>query len=839
MPSALIVSLRKFAGWVGVSSLILAANAAYAQAPAAEDSTIKMENFQVSAAPAHGYSASETLTGSRVNTKIIDLPYSTVNLTDQFFKDFGTNILDENLTQIGGLTALSIGGNFILRGFNSTSQLRDGFYRLGRYGASNIERVEVIRGPNAAVYGRTAPGGMVNFISLQPKKQNSQEIFILNGTYDQRQEQLKATGSIDASHKTYYVVSLDQTERRFEGQFDHIRNNEGYLAVKHDFSNDSHLLLSAEYFLQIQHAPQASAPAIFVTVPAVPIPGTNVSTATTHAIGYDTALAGVNAYGPHSELNRGNISYTGEYDKAFNDVWSLRAAVNNYRSRRYDFNDGNSPWGSGITLNAAGVPNPVTRLNPVKGLIQEDGGGFQADLLAHYFALNHSVENNSLLTVDLNDYYRYDPTWLVPHDAAFNAWNGASGQSTVRLVPVTNKLGQTNYVPNGPIPYFNEGFVWGGESLTTLTRRRTTSVGGNLKQQMYFFHGRLIAFAGVRYDAVRFSQRDATVNFPDVGFAGKGVIGPGTINANGVSPGVVNGTGQVRRYFHETKPNFGFNAQIVKNLHVYGSYSQSYFVDQTSRPAVIAGYSQVGNSTTGHFIADPFQPETAKGYDYGIKGSFFNERLNFTLGGFYANRYNVTVTDTVIDPVTNTPQQVSRPDGDQVDKGAEFDLNWLPTDNLSLVVSAAEVNAKYTNFGTNFPEVKGRSVNFVSPENGSISGKYTFSSGVAKGLDLETSVTYVSSTPSELPSAGDSNIVNGVALTHTDQWTLRTPSSTLWTFGLHYVLPWKWHHIQQTIGFTVKNAFNKYYLKYGSAAQLTNVTGDGRQFIVTYDIAHF
>ena len=826
MPSALIVSLRKFAGWAGVSSLILAANAAYAQAPASEDTTIKMENFQVSAAPAHGYSASETMTGSRVNTKIIDLPYSTVNLTDQFFKDFGTNILDENLTQIGGLTALSIGGNFILRGFNSTSQLRDGFYRLGRYGASNIERVEIIRGPNAAVYGRTAPGGMVNFVSLQPKKQNSQEIFILNGTYDQRQEQLKATGSVDASHKTYYVVSLDQTERRFDGQFDHIRNNEGYLAVKHDFSNDSHLLVSAEYFLQVQHAPQASAPAIFATVAAVPVgtPGEPAgNTATTHAIGYDTALAGVNAYGPHSELNRGNISYTGEYDKTFNDVWSMRAAVNNYRSRRYDFNDSNSPWLNAVTLNAAGVPANIVRPNPVKGLIQEDGGGVQADLLAHYFALNHSVENNSLLTVDFNDYYRYDPTWLVAHDAAFAAWT-TGGQASVPLVAVKNKLGQTNYVPSGPIPYYNEGFVWGGESLTTLTRRRTTSVGGNLKQQMYLFHGRLILFAGLRYDAVRFNQRDYTVQFPNVGY-----------------PSNPNGTGQVRRYFHETKPNFGFNAQVVKNLHVYGSYSQSYFVDQTSRPAVIAGWSAVAATKTvpAHFISDPFQPETAKGYDYGIKGSFFNERLNFTLGGFYANRYNVTVTDVVFDPISGTTSTESRPDGDQVDKGAEFDLNWLPTDNLSLTVSAAEVNAKYTNFGSNFPEVVGRSVNFVSPENGSVSGKYTFSSGPAKGLDVETSVTYVSSTPSELPNAGDSNIVNGVALTHTDQWTLRTPSSTIWTFGVHYVLPWQWKHIQQTVGFTVKNAFNKYYLKYGSAAQLTNVTGDGRQFIVTYDIAHF
>jgi hypothetical protein len=81
---------------------------------------------------------------------------------------------------------------------------------------------------------------------------------------------------------------------------------------------------------------------------------------------------------------------------------------------------------------------------------------------------------------------------------------------------------------------------------------------------------------------------------------------------------------------------------------------------------------------------------------------------------------------------------------------------------------------------------------------------------------------------------------NGVGpVTHTDQWTLRSPSSTLWDFGLHYVLPWQWHHIQQTVGLVVHNAFDKYGTKYGSLSQFTNTLADSRTFIVTYEIAHF
>jgi len=845
MPSVLNVSLRKFAGWVGVSTLMLAAHAVYAQTPppAAGDDTIVISKFQVSAAPAHGYSASETMGATRVNTKIIDLPFSTVNLTDQFFKDFGLNLLDENTTQVGGLTGLSIGGNFLLRGFNSTSQLRDGFYRLGRYGASNVERMEIIRGPNAAIYGRSSPGGIVNLISVQPKKKDSQTLFILNGGYDNRQEKAQLTGSLDSSHKTYYVVSVDQTERRFDGGFDHIRNNEAFVSVKHDFSDNSHLQASAEYFLQIQHAPQAAAPAIFATRTA-----TADNAAPIHAVGYyDIALAGYNPYGPHSELNRGNISYSLNYDKSFNDVWSVRAAANNYRSRRWDFNQNTTAWAP-VILKADGTPNndvrttlaaPTTAAlakagSPQKGVIQEDGGGLQVDLLAHYFLLNHAVDNNSLLTVDFNDYYRYDPTLQTTNDSALKAWTAAGGGATVPLVRVVNKIGQVNYIPAGPLTYFPENFVYGAETLVNKTRRRTTSLGGNFRQQMTFFHGRLITFAGVRYDAVRFNQRDYTVFFPDIGYAGKGQLGTTEPNTSGTTAGV-NGTGQVRRYFHQTKPNAGFNLTVVKNVHLYASYSESYFVDQTSRPAAIAGWAASGT----HFLPAAFKPQTAKGYDYGVKVSLFDERLNATLGGYYATQKNVVVQDNVVDPSSGLVTQVSRSDGDQVDKGAEFDLNWLPNDNLSFSVSAAVVNAKYSNFGAAFPEAVGRSVQFVSPENGSASAKYTFSTGPAKGLDFEASVRYVSSTPAENPTAGDTVNAAGVVTAHTDQWTLRTPSSTVWSFGVHYQLPWTPHHIHQTIGFELQNAFNRYYLKYGSTATLDNNQADSRWFAVTYQIAHF
>ena len=225
----------------------------YAQAAApSSDQVVKLADFTVSEKSSNSYIASETMTGSRVNTKIIDLPYSIVNLTSEFFDDFNIQILDENMTYIGGLTGVGIGGSFNLRGFTASSQLRDGFYRLGRYGLSNVDRLEVIRGPNAAIYGRSSPGGMINMISLQPKKASSENITISKGSYNQSKNQFKMTGSIDKASKNYYVLSLAQTDRHFPAQFGAVHNQEYYAAIAHEFSNSSRIQFSAEFFLQKQ-----------------------------------------------------------------------------------------------------------------------------------------------------------------------------------------------------------------------------------------------------------------------------------------------------------------------------------------------------------------------------------------------------------------------------------------------------------------------------------------------------------------------------------------------------------------------------------------------------------
>jgi outer membrane receptor protein involved in Fe transport len=765
------------------------------------EEVVTLSEFSVTADSERGYVASETLTGSRVRTPIIDLPYTVNVLTSEFFEDFAIFELADNLVHIGSFTSLDIGGGFTLRGFSATSQLRDGFYRLGRYGSSNVDRTEIIKGSNAAIYGRTSPGGMINMISKMPREREYYRLMLNYGDYHTRRGVFEATGPLFKSSlgKTSYILTLSQYERGFDQDYARNRNQEYYAAIKHSFGDGSILTLQGEFFHQMRHAPNSSAPLV------TDLKG-NTNAADDEAIGYAKNLADYNPGGPNSELNRGNTSFTATYEKRLNDVWSVRGSGSYFRARRWDFNAGG--WGS-ITINNPTVASNYTTTRgatPTKGLIMEDGGGIQADLLAHYWLRNHTIENRTLATIDFNDYYRWDPTWNYgpATNADIRAWSTVpAGAPAGTLAPNVLRL-NPDFTPATPIGYFPSFFQWGQETLNRLTRRRTTVLGGLVRHQAAFLQGRLLTYAGARFDAVRFQERDLR-------------------NTTAGDPGKVYLPGEmIYKRINQLKPNLGVNYKLTSNLRAFANYSESYFVNQTDNPDV--------------FAVSTYKPEVANGYDYGFKGSFLQDRLTFTVSGFYAVRENVSVSQLVETPVgSGNFVTTNVRDGNQLVRGYEMDLNWRATDEVSVTGSWGHVYSVYTDFGSANPLAVGRRVNGVSPENGSLSMRYGPRAGALKGFSANLGVTYVASTPTEAPNAGDTYATGpgGVrTLTRTTyQWRLRVPSFMLWNAGVRYTFrpDTRFDH---TLAVNVNNIFDRDYLK------VNRNLGERRAVYLTYTLGY-
>jgi iron complex outermembrane receptor protein len=762
-----------------------------AASAARQEDAIQLSAFSVVADENRGYAPSETLTGSRVATKIIDLPYTVNVMTSEFFEDFGIFELSDNVVQIGGFTGLDVGGSFNLRGFSSSSQLRDGFFRLGRYGSSNVDRMEIIKGSNAAIYGRTSPGGMLNMISKTPKSRESQRLLLNYGDEGTQRVTLEATGAVMQTRlgKTNFVLTGSHYQKEFDMEYARNRNQEYYLALGHTFPDGSNLQVSLEYFLQVRRAPNSSAPLI------TDLKGT-ASTTDDEVVGYAKNLARYNAFGPVSQLDRGNTGINAFYDKKLNSTFSTRFGANRYWARRWDFNQ-NTGWGA-ININPA--PNAVTGVVPAitsaRGAtpnttrIIEDGGGFQGDLLAQYRTNSSKLEHRTLVTLDINDYYRWDPAlnYAGPTNPDLIAWNAVR---TVTLDPRT-------LTPTGPLAYFPK---WFDSSQTVKTRhqkRRTTVLGGLLRHQTSFMDGRLLTFAGVRYDNVRFRDRDF------LGFA--------------TPPGYVTGA-MIDKDVEFWKPNAGFNYKITPSFRVFASYSESYFVSQN-------------DNAQAHF--DPtFKSEVADGWDYGFKGTLFNDRLNYTISGFYATRENVSVTDNIETPpgsgnfVLTTVRE-----GNQLVRGYEIDVTWRVSDAFSAGGSWGHVYSIYTDFGSAFPAAIGRRVNGISPQNGSVYVKYAPTSGPWKNFSANLGVSYVARTPTELPNAGDTYATVGgrrVVTSSTKQWALGVPSFNIWNLGLHYRLP-QMSGMDHRVSVNVNNLFDREYLR------VNRLIGEKRAIYLSYSI---
>jgi outer membrane receptor protein involved in Fe transport len=769
------------------ASAIRAQPAAPAQprAKSGED-IIQLSEFSVSGDSDRGYAPSETMTGTRVATKIVDLPYTVNVLTAEFFEDFGIFELADNIVHIGSFTGLDIGGNFNLRGFSSSFQLRDGFFRLGRYGSSNIDRMEIIKGSNAAIYGRSSPGGMVNMVSKSPKNRENQKVTFNYGDYGTERVTLEATGPLLNSSlgKTSYLVTGSHYQRDFNQDYARNRNTEYYFALKHTFPDGSNLLVAAEYLLQMRHAPLSSAPLV------TDQKGT-ASNLDDEAIGYAWNLAKYNPHGPNSELNRGYSGMTANYDKRINEIWSVRASANYYLVRRWDYNQNNG-WG-GITVNPAVATNPITTArgaNPTKGHLFEDGGGIQGDLLAHYWTNNRKIEHRTLATLDINDYYRWDPTrqFAGATNPDIVAWNTVR---TVRLDPATLE-------PLAPVAYFPKWFEWGQEVATRIRKQRVTVVGGLLRHQAALFDGRLLAYTGARYDTVRFRHREfvpVPVNF---------AVGQ-----------------MIDKKLSALKPNVGVNYKLTNSLRFFANYSESYFVPQSEATATVA--------------EGTYKAEIANGYDYGFKGAFLNDRLNFTVSGFYAIRENVLVTDLEeTPPNSGNFVTVSRRDGNQLVRGFELDVNWRATDAVSVGGSWGHIYSIYTDFGAAFPLAVGRRVQGISPQNGGAYIKYAPTNRALKGFSANLGFTHVASTPTEAPNAGDTYTTTTSGLRvlarTTYQWRLRVPSYTLWNLGVRYRLPTGGQRYDHTLALNVNNLFDLDYVR------ANRLLGEQRSIFFTYTL---
>ena len=147
-------------------------------APATSDASGDAPADVIVSAQKLGYGSDLTSTATRTPTKIIDIPQSITTVTRKQIDDQAMRSIGDAVRQVPGAIIAQGEGHrdqIVLRGQNSTADffvdnLRDDvqYYRP----LYNLERLEVLRGPNAMIFGRGGGGGVINRVTKRPELAN-------------------------------------------------------------------------------------------------------------------------------------------------------------------------------------------------------------------------------------------------------------------------------------------------------------------------------------------------------------------------------------------------------------------------------------------------------------------------------------------------------------------------------------------------------------------------------------------------------------------------------------------------------------------------------------------
>lgn len=224
----------------GAALLLSAAVAAAQQAPqpstaasqppsSNDDTTIELSPFEVSASKNLGYQATDTLAGTRIRTSLKDVAASISVINKEFMDDIGatdsgTLLQYTTNAEVAGTEGTYAGlGNGVsvdesgtlrspqgaqrVRGLASADNARDYFITDIPWDSFDIDRVDILRGPNSILFGLGSPAGIVNGTTHNAEFRNFGSDEFRTGSY----------GSVRNSIDLNQQILPGQLALRFDG----------------------------------------------------------------------------------------------------------------------------------------------------------------------------------------------------------------------------------------------------------------------------------------------------------------------------------------------------------------------------------------------------------------------------------------------------------------------------------------------------------------------------------------------------------------------------------------------------------------------------------------------
>ncbi|SFT89559.1 iron complex outermembrane recepter protein [Algoriphagus locisalis] len=229
-------------------------------------------------------------------------------------------------------------------------------------------------------------------------------------------------------------------------------------------------------------------------------------------------------------------------------------------------------------------------------------------------------------------------------------------------------FGFTSDAPTKQGIYFGDDAALVGSPISNFTTINTNIASGYgfafFGQATYSLTDKLKLTAGLRSD---YEKKELTVSQElDFGQGDPMVTQPDT-------------TGNVD--YNAISPKLALAYQLANTNEIYGSYSRGF------RPG---GLTQIGSDPSNPPLF-AYEPEFSNNFEIGSKNYFFNRRMRVNVAAFITTISDVQVPGLILPDALVVTQNA----GDLTSSGIEWEINAIPTNNLSIDWSFGYTNATF------------------------------------------------------------------------------------------------------------------------------------------------
>ena len=534
----------------------------------------------------------------------------------------------------------------------------------------DLERAEVLRGPQGTLYGRNTTAGTVNFISAKPRQDFGGDLQVSYGKYDTGGDWYEASGHVTGglssdlagrlafTHRKGDQCTTDFSGRPYDGP--DLLAARGLLSWQPADTVDVLFNVHAARDRPASHAPQIAA-----------VQGANCPWARTGAVDLVNCVPGAAPTNIILEDGVTVVPFTEPTNAFDTDVWRNGSSTRDRQDLQGEGGSVHVDWDIGerstLTSISAYEHADVVRFENFSG----------RDIPQYYDIRHHDVIDQ------LSQELRWSGT------AGGLYWVAGAYYFREEIDYDMNSHFQSGSIglgPNGEIPYaLPEQF------RTVMDTRHLTHSYALFGQVEWRFTEQLELILGARYtEEEKEYQRRVSYNIARVPSVDS-LVSVGRINPTNGQPALryqrADSTTPLRADWDNFSWKVGLNYHLTDRTMLYGSVSTGF------KGGTFSGSSLI----LPEALAEPADPELLTAIEIGLKTTLWDGRLRLNAAVFHYDYEDLQIFSTVRTSSGDNSSILDNISKARVD-GLDVDVAWQPMTDLTLGLALGYLDGEYQDF---------------------------------------------------------------------------------------------------------------------------------------------